>query len=86
MAVHVLHVGKRFPHIEPPPERDVAWHEERRSGELVEQIVTTAAEMKAELIVMGMKARYDRRPSLTGTTTDRVLRESPCALLAIPAD
>lgn len=86
VAVHVLHVGDRFPHIEPPPEPGVAWHEERRHGELVEQIVTTAASLRAELIVMGMKARYDRRPSLAGTTTDHVLRQSPCALLAVPVD
>ena len=47
-----------------------------------EQIVATAKDFDADLIVMGSASMSRMRRLLLGSTTDRVLRQAPCAVLA----
>ena len=69
------------------PQRE-GWKSERRTvseGDCVDQILREARELSADLIVMTTEGRKGFLDSLRGDTTERVLRESPCPLLAIPA-
>jgi nucleotide-binding universal stress UspA family protein len=47
-------------------------------------MVKTADEVKAELIVMTTAGHNGVLDVLRGSTTEQVLRRSPCPLLAIP--
>lgn len=55
-----------------------------------EQIAASAQDFKADLIVMGSAGMSRIGRMLLGSTTDRVLRQAPCAVLALrgkkPAD
>lgn len=56
-----------------------------RSGEASEQVVLAAREEGADLIVMGFEHRPFLEITTIGTTTERVIRHSPCAVLTTPA-
>lgn len=60
------------------------WKGEMRSGEVIETIVDTAAEKKADLIVMSTDGRNGFLDGLRGSHTERVLRECSAPLLTIP--
>jgi nucleotide-binding universal stress UspA family protein len=66
---------------------DAAWqfHRSRRRGEPVEEIVAKAEEDEADLIVMVTQGRDGVLDALRGTTTEQVLRRSPCPVLAVPS-
>ena len=55
-----------------------------RSGEASEQVVLVAREERANLIVMGVEHRPFLEFTTIGTTTERVIRHSPCAVLTTP--
>ncbi|HEU4616794.1 MAG TPA: universal stress protein, partial [Gammaproteobacteria bacterium] len=56
----------------------------RRSGDPVEQILGAADRLEADLIVMATAGHHGVFDALRGSTTERVLRRSPCPLLAVP--
>lgn len=81
-----LHVGDAahapeldFPEIE-------GWTRERivTRGPVVPKILETAAEVRADLLVMTTAGRDGFLDAMRGSTTEQVLREAPCPLLAIP--
>jgi nucleotide-binding universal stress UspA family protein len=51
---------------------------------LVGTIVACAVEMRADLIVMQTDGRDSALDSIIGSTTERVIHEAPCPVLAIP--
>jgi nucleotide-binding universal stress UspA family protein len=55
-----------------------------RSGEASEEVVLAARKEKADLIVMGVEHRPFLEITTIGTTTERVIRHSPCAVLTTP--
>ena len=52
-------------------------------GLVVDQIVRNADELKADLVVLGVRKR-GRMTRLLGSTTDRVLRRLDCPVLVVP--
>lgn len=64
-----------------------AWHfhRSRRHGDPVEEIVTMAEEDDSDLVVMVTQGRDGVLDALRGTTTEQVLRRSPCPVLAVPS-
>jgi nucleotide-binding universal stress UspA family protein len=54
-------------------------------GEPVAQIAAAAEQVRADLIVMPTAGRSGAFEALRGSTTERVLRQAPCAVLAVPA-
>lgn len=88
LEITTLHVGESDNQPDYVlPERE-GWKSERRivdEGDAVEHILREAAELPADLIVMTTEGHKGFLDSLRGDTTERVLRESPCPLLAIPA-
>lgn len=84
----ILHVGKNTPvtaTISTPSHRaPMQVPVEVRDGDVVEGILDAAAEMKANLIGMATAGHHGLLDALRGSTTERVLRQSPCPVLAIP--
>lgn len=77
--VMMLHVGDDLPIFE-----GLLPHIELRRGPVVETILSYAREIKADLIAMPTRSRKGLLEALRGSTTERVLHEAPCPLLASP--
>jgi nucleotide-binding universal stress UspA family protein len=56
-----------------------------RSGDVVAQILAAAEQGAADLIVMATEGHQGFLDAIRGSTTERVLRQAPCPLLAVPA-
>ena len=54
-----------------------------RSGDASNQIISVAEEIDADLIVLGAQHKLLRDVTVIGTTTMRVTRHSPCAVLTV---
>jgi len=91
LATHLARSLGSEPHIVPlhvgqePPARDRHMpHLELREGDVVETIVAFAQEVRANLIVMPSRGRDAAMEHLFGSTTERVIHEAPCPVLAVP--
>lgn len=80
----LLHVGGDAPalHRKTDPRRRVPVAV--RKGDAVEAIVAAAKEWPADLIGMPTAGHHGFLDALRGSTTERVLRQAPCPLLAVP--
>jgi nucleotide-binding universal stress UspA family protein len=86
VTITLLHVGDaHFPaqRLENGP--NWSWRVKTCAGDSVAQIIKTANEIQAELIVMTTTGHNGVLDVLRGSTTEQVLRRSPCPLLAVPA-
>jgi nucleotide-binding universal stress UspA family protein len=86
VTITLLHVGDEnaLPGV---PHDGPQWTFARmhRNGDPVEQIVAAAELVRADLIVMPTEGRHGVFDALRGSTTERVLRQVRCPLLAVPA-
>jgi nucleotide-binding universal stress UspA family protein len=57
-----------------------------RSGDVIDAIMQTASDMATNLIVMSTDGRNGFMDALRGSHSERVLRRTPCPLLAIPTE
>ena len=78
--VHPLHVGTSTPTN--VSEFDGAI--DVRKGPVVETIVSVADEIGADMVAMPTAGRQSLFDALRGSVTERVLREAPCPVLAVP--
>jgi nucleotide-binding universal stress UspA family protein len=62
------------------------WNGIVRSGDVIDAIVQTASDMATNLIVMSTDGRHGFLDALRGSHSERVLRRTPCPLLAIPVE
>ena len=89
-SVKAIHVGDEVDmppiDISMPPESDDHLHLETLmlNGEVIEEIVKTAHDWPADLIVMSTAGHHGFLDALRGSTTEQVLRRAPCPLLAVP--
>lgn len=85
----LLHVGEEgaMPELDCPEVAGWRWNRMTKSGEVevIEAIHQAACETDAELIVMTTDGRNGFLDALRGSHSERLLRESRCPLLAIPA-
>ena len=83
--VTLLHVG---PAAEAPsvklPDTDWIWNSVAKSGEPADTILQTAAELRADLIVMTTDGPDGFLDGLRGTTSERVLRKARCPVANLP--
>lgn len=81
----LLHVGGNPPELQhhraPHRQAPVAL----RKGDVVQAILDAAADWPPDLIGMATAGHHGFLDALRGSTTERVLRRSPCPLLAVPA-
>ena len=86
VSITLLHVGDsrpRLPTLVDGP--NWTWKKVHRQGAPVEQILSVADWDKADLIVMATSGHDSVLDALRGSTTEQVLRQSPCPLLAVPS-
>lgn len=76
---HMLHVGETLPTF-----GNLLPHVDLRMGPVVETILEVAEKIRPDLIVMATAGHNGLFDDLRGSTTERVLRDAPCPLLAIP--
>lgn len=60
------------------------WKQRTRDGDVIDGILTTAAEANADLIAMSTDGRDGFLDALRGSHSERVLRRASCPVLAIP--
>jgi nucleotide-binding universal stress UspA family protein len=61
-------------------------HSEIRQGAVAEMLVNVALQYKAGLIVIGTEGREGAGPIAVGAIAERLVRLSPCPVLAVAAD
>lgn len=86
VELELLHVGEaaEMPAIRLPSREGWSWRRTVRSGKPSAEIVALADEGGADLIVMATRGRESLFDGLLGSTIERVLRGSPCPVLAVP--
>ena len=84
VEIVLLHVnGAEFPRFDRPEGKAWAWKELRREGNVVAAILDAAEE--ADLIVMATEGEQGIIDAMRGSVTERVVRDAPCPVLAVPA-
>jgi nucleotide-binding universal stress UspA family protein len=83
----LLYVGDEgeMPAVQLPDDLSAPTESLIRAGEPVEEILSAASEGSADLIVMATAGRQGFLDAFRGSTTERVLRQAPCPLLAVPS-
>lgn len=79
-----LHVGDRatMPSVEPPASTGMQWERRAVEGDVVPTILAEAR--ACDLIVMPTEGHHGFLDALRGSTTEQVLREAACPVLALP--
>ncbi len=83
----LLHVGteQSFPRIRQNEREGWRWVHKCVSGEVEQQILETARTCHADLIVMTTMGHQGFLDALRGSTTERIVRNASCPVLAVPA-
>ena len=82
----LLHIGSaaEMPALDLPRQPGWTAKPETREGDIVEEILKTAADQPADLIVMATQGHKGFLDALRGSTTEQVLRGCRCPVLAVP--
>jgi nucleotide-binding universal stress UspA family protein len=82
----LLHVGETgsMPLVACPELPGWEWNRITQSGDVIQNIVDTASETSADLIVMTTDGRNGFLDALRGSHTERVLRQALAPLLTVP--
>ena len=82
----VLNVGddREMPEVSCPMLPGWEWTKVSQKGDITQVILQTARGMEADLIVMSTEGRRGFLDALRGSTSEQVLRQCACPLLAIP--
>lgn len=86
VRIRLLHIGDgslAWPATVSGP--DLEFDTERRQGDVVEEILASAQEHDADLIIMPTAGREGFLELTNGSTTEHVLRRARCPVLAVPA-
>lgn len=80
----LLHVGAHPPevHRRGAPQRPLPVA--RRKGDVLAAILESADDWPADLIAMATKGHHGFMDALRGSTTEQIVRQSPCPVLAVP--
>ena len=68
------------------PQREMwHWRKTYKQGSVEQQILQAAHECRADLIVMATLGHHGFLDALRGSATERIVRNSTCPVLALPA-
>jgi nucleotide-binding universal stress UspA family protein len=86
-TITLLHVGngEELSSMHAPDGPQWSFARMHREGEPVDEIVAAAEEVRANVVVMPTEGRHGVFDALRGSTTERVLRQVRCPVLAVPA-
>jgi len=84
----LLHVGEKSQSLKLDlPERDyVRWELLSRTGNAADQILQTASELDSSLIAMTTDGAGGLFSAPRGSVTERVVKGTPCPVLAVPVN
>ena len=82
--LHAVHVGEHMPEVHLPEGKDWTWHQSTRQGDVIDEIVGTAREVSADLIVMTTDGPDSFQDLFRGSHVYRVVRDAPCPVATIP--
>lgn len=80
----LLHVGTNPPKVHRRGEPQRPLPVALRKGDVVPAILDVADDWPADLIAMATTGRHGFMDALRGSTTEQMVRESPCPVLAVP--
>jgi nucleotide-binding universal stress UspA family protein len=82
----LLHVDDedRFPKVVMSERETWQWRKIYKQGDVEREILQAADECRADLIVMTTRGHHGFLDALRGSTTERIVRNSTCPVLAIP--
>ena len=85
-VVTLLHVGPtaEMPSLKLPKDTDWTWKRMAKAGEVVDIILQTAAELRADLIIMTTEGPDGFLDALRGATSEQVLRRAGCPVANLP--
>jgi nucleotide-binding universal stress UspA family protein len=81
----LLHVGHVPPKVQRHSEPRRVFPVAMRRGDPVDAVIDAANDWPADLIGMATAGHHGFLDALRGSTTERVLRQAPCPVLAVPA-
>ncbi len=83
----LLHVGEedRFPEVVMPEREMWKWRKICKQGDVKREILQATHECRADLIVMPTRGHHGFLDALRGSATERIVRNSTCPVLTIPA-
>jgi nucleotide-binding universal stress UspA family protein len=83
----LFHVGEedRFPEVVMSEREAWQWRKIYKQGNVEREIIQAADECRADLIVMTTRGHHGFLDALRGSTTERIVRNSTCPVLALPA-
>lgn len=86
LMVELLHVGTAatMPRVHLPEADGWTWTKRLVQGDVVDEILRTAAAESADLLVLTTQGRRGFLDALRGSTTERVVRGARCPVLAVP--
>jgi nucleotide-binding universal stress UspA family protein len=86
VGITIVHVGdsSEMHDIDLPEDPSWSWKKLYRRGEVVDEIIKAANEVSADMIAMVTAGHEGILGALRGSTSEHVLRHSPCPLLAVP--
>ena len=87
LVTTLLHVGgaEGIPDVDLDPQPGWVWETTNRKGNVVQTILDYERELDADLIVMPTQGHQGFLDALRGSTTERIVREAKCPVLAIPS-
>lgn len=87
--IRILHIGKSAPVVatvsSPGQRAPIAVPVEVKDGDVVEGILQAAGELRVNMVGMPTAGHHGLLDALRGSTTERVLRQAPCPVMAVPA-
>jgi nucleotide-binding universal stress UspA family protein len=85
VEIVMLHVNDgAFPRIHRPRSQACTWTKIRGQGD-VSATILQAAQKGVDLIIMATEGRQGVVDAMRGSVTERVVRDAPCPVLAVPA-
>jgi nucleotide-binding universal stress UspA family protein len=83
--IHIVTNKRPAPAINLPLGRGWSFETIVRQGDVVDEILKAEASWRPDLMVLATQGHLDFLDALRGSTTERVLREAHCPVLAVPA-
>jgi nucleotide-binding universal stress UspA family protein len=88
VTISLLHVGVSsavFSHFDLSSRPGITWETDLRIGDVIGEIVAAAEDPAADLIALTTAGRHGFLDMLRGSTTERLLQQARCPVLAVPA-
>ncbi|MDH3718636.1 MAG: universal stress protein [Planctomycetota bacterium] len=88
VTISLLHVGTSaaaLGNVDLSPRPGITWETDLRGGDVIGEIVAAAEDPPADLIALTTAGRHGFLDMLRGSTTERLLQQARCPVLAVPA-